>query len=432
MSLRLTKQLKILFLDQSGNVGGAELSLLDVVTPYREHCTVCLFEDGLFRHFLEERQIRVHVLERATFSVGKKFSLLQSLGSLRQVIPLIQQVMRLSREHDVIYANTAKSFVVGAIASALSRRPLIYHLRDILSTEHFSRANQWVMVTLANCFAKLVIANSKATQAAFVAAGGEEKLTTVVYNGFQPKIYQSSAVQTLPIREELGLTQQFVVGHFSRLSPWKGQHVLLEALRHCPEDVTALFVGDALFGEQEYVQQLHQQVIELGLENRVRFIGFRSDIPQLMAACDLIAHTSTAPEPFGRVIVEAMLCSRPVVAAQAGGAMELVRHGKTGWLCLPNDPQSLADIIMDCRNRPQQAQTIAQQAQREASQRFHLNITNYRISQLLDRIPQRSSVIRRLADRAMNHRNHPSQTKMITRLEQEETHQRLHLDMIRR
>lgn len=63
-------------------------------------------------------------------------------------------------------------------------------------------------------------------------------------------------------------------------------------------------MGDALFGEQDYVQQLHQQVETLNLESQVKFLGFRSDIPQLMAACDLVAHTSTAPEPFGRVIVK--------------------------------------------------------------------------------------------------------------------------------
>jgi len=60
------------------------------------------------------------------------------------------------------------------------------------------------------------------------------------------------------------------VGHFSRLSPWKGQHVLLEALAHCPSD-DSNFSGDALFGEQDYVKHLHEQVAVLGLEERVRF-----------------------------------------------------------------------------------------------------------------------------------------------------------------
>ena len=89
-----------------------------------------------------------------------------------------------------------------------------------------------------------------------------------------------------------------------------------------------LLVGDALFGEYEYLEQLHHQVKRLGLGDRVHFLGFRSDIPQLMSLCDLIAHTSTAPEPFGRVIVEGMLCGKPVVAAAAATAAAQSLLGK--------------------------------------------------------------------------------------------------------
>lgn len=173
------------------------------------------------------------------------------------------------------------------------------------------------------------------------------------------------------------------MGHFSRLSSWKGQHVLLTALAQCPKDVTAVFVGDAMFGEQDYVQHLQEQVAVLGLEKRVQFLGFRSDVVPLMTACDLVAHTSTAPEPFGRVIVEAMLCGRPVVAAQAGGAVEIIESGKTGWLFAPGNSQQLAEIITTCRDQPEQAAIIGQQAQSQAGQHFDLTAINQQTAQLL-------------------------------------------------
>jgi glycosyltransferase involved in cell wall biosynthesis len=375
--------MKILFLDQSGNLGGAELCLLDIAQSQRDRCLVALFQGGSFQQELEKRQISVQVLSHQSCEIRKNSTIWQSLIGTGKLIPLILQVARLSRSFDVIYANTQKALVVGAIASLLSQRPLVYHLHDIISTDHFSPSNQRVIVTLANRFAAFVVANSKASREAFIAAGGRAEKTHVVYNGFNPKQYPVIPPQDCLQRKQLNLDGRFVVGCFSRLSPWKGQHILIKALSHCMERVSVVLVGDALFGEQEYVKQLQQQIADLGLEQRVHFLGFRSDIPSLMAACDLVAHTSVLPEPFGRVIVEAMLCQRPVVATSAGGVMELVHHGITGWLVPPDDPLKLADVIDECCAYPERASAIACRARNEAVKRFDLNVTNHRINQLL-------------------------------------------------
>lgn len=376
--------MKILFLDQSGKPGGAELCLIDIAKPYRDRCLVGLFADGPFRHFLEQQHIPVQILGTQLIQVRKGSSILEGLGSLKQLMPLVALVARKASEYNLIYANTQKALVVGALASFISRRPLVYHLHDILCAKHFSKTNRCLAVTLANRFASLVIANSKASQAAFVEAGGRLEITEVVYNGFEPELYQSPESNNLSqLRQQLGLDGQFVVGNFSRLSPWKGQHILIEALVHCPLDVTAILVGDALFGEEDYIKQLHAKVKVLGLEERVRFLGFHSNISQLMAVCDLVAHTSTAPEPFGRVIVEAMLCKRPVVAAQAGGAVELVETGINGFLVPPEDSQQLAKVIATCRNQPEVTATITQRAHDIASQRFQQTKINQQIAQLL-------------------------------------------------
>ncbi len=376
--------MKILFLDQSGKLGGAELCLLDIAKLHRDRSLVGLFADGSFREQLEQHQIPVRVLTTKAIQVRKDSSLLQGLSSFGQLLPLISRVVKLSRDYDLIYTNTQKALIVGAIASALSRRPFVHHLHDIVSDDHFSSINRRLIVSMAN-LASLVIANSEASQKAFVAAGGRAP-TQVVYNGFDPELYKNHQSRALQSRQALRLEHQFVVGHFSRLSPWKGQHVLIDALQHCPSHVVAVLVGDALFGEEEYVAQLHRQVAELGLGDRVHFLGFRSDIPELMSACNLVAHTSTAPEPFGRVIVEAMLCGTPVVAAEAGGAVELVEQGKTGWLCPPNAADHLADVINHCINHPDQVEAIAQHAQTVAMQRFNLTQTNQQIADLLDQL----------------------------------------------
>lgn len=400
--------MKILFLDQSGKLGGAELSLLDLAKFYRSSCLVSLFADGSFRRVLEQNKVPVRILSKRALKIHKDSNLWQSISNVGQLIPLISEVISISKSYDLIYANTQKAMVVGSIVSFVTKKPLVYHLRDILSLEHFSRVNRRLAVSLANRFASLVIANSNATKAAFVEAGGKERLVEVVYNGFALQKYldrsdrsdrqgvyadrrltETGEAETSPtllgttqLKQELNLEGRYIVGHFSRLSPWKGQHILIEALTHCPE-VTAILVGDALFGEHDYIEELHQQVKQLGLSDRVRFLGFRLDIPELMSMCDLVVHTSTAPEPFGRVIVEAMLCGQPIVATAAGGAVELIEHGQTGWLVPPGNILELAETIERCRQQSEITEAIARAGKVSAVERFDLSKIEQQIDCLL-------------------------------------------------
>ncbi|MEO1374448.1 MAG: glycosyltransferase family 4 protein [Cyanobacteria bacterium J06635_10] len=381
--------MKILFLDQSGKPGGAELCLIDIAKPYQKNCLVGLFADGSFKELLEKNHIPVQVLTNQAIQVKKESSLTQGLASITQLAPLITKVIKIARNYDLIYANTQKALVIGAIASFLARRPLVFHLHDILSPEHFSQTNRRIAVTLANR-ASLVIANSQASKKAFIEAGGNAKLVEIVYNGFDPQNYINNESNIKQIRQKLELDNKFIIGHFSRLAPWKGQHILIEALAKCPPEVAVILVGDALFGEQDYVKELHQQIEALQLQNRVKFLGFRNDIPPLMAACDLVAHTSTSPEPFGRVIVEAMLSGTPVVAAASGGAVELVEPGINGFLATPGNPQELTEVINTCLQDKQKTDAIAKTARNTASQRFNVANISQQIAQLLGKLGVRS------------------------------------------
>ena len=375
--------MNILFLDQTGKLGGAQLSLLDIAKSYRSSCLVALFEDGPFKKRLEDHQVPVQVISDRGIQVQQQSGLMRGLMSIPNILSLARTVADLSKGYDLIYANTQKALIVGAIASAWSRKPLVSHLHDILTKEHFSLVNRKISVGFTNQFASLVITDSEATKTAYLAAGGRLDITETVYYGFEIEPYLNIVPKPAHVRESLGLSEKFIVGHFSRLSPWKGQHVLIEALQYCPESVIAMFVGDALFGEDDYVAQLHAQVEKLGLQDRVKFLGFRSDVSQLMAACDLVAHTSTSAEPFGRVIVEAMLCNRPVVAAADGGAVEIVTHGKTGWSTTPGDARPLAEVINQCMNDTSGSAAIAYAGHLEAIDRFHIDKTMQEIDRML-------------------------------------------------
>ncbi|MGP1384731.1 MAG: glycosyltransferase family 4 protein [Thainema sp.] len=377
--------MKVLFLDQSNSLGGAELCLADIVQSFNKGALVGVFNEGAFPEYLRQLNIPVQVLMEEAITVRKDSHLLAGLKSLRQLLPLIFNIVQISQKYDLLYINTPKALIAGAVASFLSGRLFVYHLHDIVSPEHFSITNRRILVTLANR-ASLIIANSEASREAFIKAGGQSNLVHVVHNGFRAEDYDVAESAYQQLRRELKLSDKFVVGSFSRLSPWKGQHVLIEALTHCPNNVVVLLVGDALFGEHDYVAELHRLIQVYNLHDRVHFLGFRSDIAPLMHACDVVAHTSTFPEPFGRVIVEAMLCGTPVVATAAGGALELIDHSYTGWLYSPGNSEKLGDLINYCAKNPEAIQNVAAAAKEIAGSKYRISRINGQIKKLLRNI----------------------------------------------
>jgi glycosyltransferase involved in cell wall biosynthesis len=110
----------------------------------------------------------------------------------------------------------------------------------------------------------------------------------------------------------------------------------------------------------------------LGLSQHVIFTGFRSDVAQIMAMSDLIVHSASEPEPFGRVVVEAMLAGRPVVATAAGGVLDIVEDNVTGITVPPKDAVAMARAIDYLLQNPTTARTMGQRAQEEANKRFSI------------------------------------------------------------
>jgi glycosyltransferase involved in cell wall biosynthesis len=362
---------RVLFIDHVGTLGGGELSLVDVARAYRETSTFVLLADGPFRERLVSEGVRVEVIDggNALHAVRRE-SKWPGLKAASRAVALSRRVARLAREHDCLHANSQKAFVVACLAGLLARRPVIWDLNDLLIPAHFSRTNIRIDVALANHVARRVIANSQASAAAFVAQGGSQHKVRVVYNGIAIDPFDAvTDADVAAVRQELALDEGPVVGVFGRLGEWKGQDVALEAMCHLPR-VRLLLVGDALFGEERYRDGLRAQAARLGLTDRVRFLGFRCDVPRLMRLVDAVLHTSTAPEPFGRVIVEGMLAQRPVVATRAGAVEEILEDGVTGILVSPGDPVALAAAVRELLADPDRARRIAKAARASAEARF--------------------------------------------------------------
>lgn len=333
---------RVLFVNHTSTVSGGEMVLLDAVKPW-PGATAFLFEDGPLAPAMRDRGLAV---VRARHGAG--LSAIRRDGPLRRAVPLAGRlaattldVALAARGHDVVYANSQKAFVLAAIATGLVRRPLIWHLHDILDGAHFGRAQRGLQIRLANARAARVVVPSTAAADAFVAAGGRAARVEVVPNGLD---LDAEPGDPAALRARLGLPAGPLVGVFSRLAPWKGQHVVLEALTRLP-DVGCIVAGAALFGEDAYAAELRARVSERGLGDRVRFLGQRDDVARLMRAVDAVIHPSIAPEPFGRTLVEAMLVGVPVIASDAGAAAEILDRGAAGTLVPPGDAAALAEAV---------------------------------------------------------------------------------------
>ena len=364
---------KILFIDHTAVMGGAELCLVDLATAYINRGKVLLFQDGNLKNHLQNLGVEVSIAKASKTMLNLRTSGgLNSLITIPELWNLAGQIAREARGYDLIVANSQKAFVTAALATLRGSPPVLWYLHDILTAKHFSRVNRQIAVFLANRFAAKILVNSQATGKAFVAAGGK-KPYDVIYNGFDARKFDAVADEEIAkVRSELGIGNAPLVGLFSRLSYWKGQHILLSAVKDLPE-VHVILVGDALFGEEEYVAELKALAAIPELKGRIHWLGFRNDIPALMKACDIIAHTSTEPEPFGRVIVEGQLAQKPVIASAAGGALELIEDGVSGCLFPLEDVATLSKQIERLVSDRSLANKIAQLGYTNAKTNFALD-----------------------------------------------------------
>jgi hypothetical protein len=151
----------VLFVDHTGELGGAELSLLSIVRNLPLSCQVLLLSDGPFREKLQDAGVSVEVLagNSSLHAIRRDSRMRSILFSLPAVFSIVRNIARKARQYDIIYANTQKAFVIAALASVVCRRPVIWHLHDILNADHFSIYTRKVVVFLANLRASRVIAN---------------------------------------------------------------------------------------------------------------------------------------------------------------------------------------------------------------------------------------------------------------------------------
>ena len=361
---------KILYIDHTAQLSGAELALLNLIRHLdtsRFAPAVLLFTDGPLADQLRRAGIPVHILaldseinNTTRHAAGKSSAL--KIGKLFKMLRFILKLRRAISESNphIVHANSLKADILGGIAGRLAGKPVIWHIHDRFTEDYLPRRVVKIMRRLLRVIPRAVIANSRATAETLLLHPAKPAI--IAYPGIDPlpllPVPPPSPAPDTTVNSVRPSRRVIMVG---RICPWKGQDIFIRAaaLIH-PQlpDVRFEIAGSALFGEHIYENQVRQLVQTLGLQNVVSFLGFRSDVPELISQADLLVHASTTPEPFGQVIVQAMAAGKPVVATRGGGVPEIVLETKTGLLVPMGDPSAMAAAIITIMNNPDQAKAM--------------------------------------------------------------------------
>lgn len=344
----------ILHLSSSSGPGGAESVMAHIATGLdasRYRSVACLFRDGWLRGRCEASGIETHVVRLA-----RKMD----LGWLRTFSRMVRRCnVKLIHAHE-FGANT-----YGAIAARLLGLPLV---ATVHGRQYFpERATRRAAYRILSRMATLVAVSEDVKRLLVEVTGAAERHIRVVHNGIAG--WASPAPDDLARRRAaLGVgPDERIVGVVGSLYGIKGHRYLLDAAPHIlrAEPATRFcIVGGGQLGAE-----LRAQAVELGLAERVRFLGFRTDVRDLLPLFDVFALPSLS-EGLSIALLEAMAAARPVVATCVGGNPELVTDGETGLLVPAADARRLAEAVTRLLLDAGEARRLGENAMNRVTQRF--------------------------------------------------------------
>lgn len=364
----------VCYVQGSSEVGGSDVCLLRLVgglDKRRYQPLVVLPGDGPLVGSLRAAGARVVFLPMMQLRSVRSAS--YQLRYALRFWPTVFGLARLIRREQVRLVHSNSLYIsYGAWAAMLAGVPHIWHIREIPGfPPHVMRAVGGLVVGLSAC----VIAMSGAVATALHQRNSKIQ---VIADGIDVETFRA-AHGAPTIREELGIEAGVpLVGFVGRLDPWKGAHVFVRAAervaRRSP-DARFVVCGGPLAGHSDYAERLKALAARLGLDGRIIFTDWRyppARMAEVMAALDVLVHTSVEPEPFGLVLLEAMASSKPVIASRAGGPIEIVDDGVTGILVPPGRHHQLAREILTLIGDPALARRLGQAGQARALELFSL------------------------------------------------------------
>ena len=244
------------------------------------------------------------------------------------------------RKCRLIHCHDAHSAAIGAAAASLAKVPLRIMSRRVDFALKKNVLSRLKYLKDVDC----IIAISEGVRDVLLEGGVPAERIEVIPSGIDFSVYEYPASRDY-IRKELSFGEEdYLVGIIAHLADHKGHKYLIEATKILRDKAPRIKV--IIVGEGPLRLDLDKQVNQSGLEDMVFFLGFREDIPQILASLDLFVLSSYL-EGLGSILLDAMASSLPIVATRVGGIPEVVKDGKTGILVSARNPAALAEAIFN-------------------------------------------------------------------------------------
>ena len=249
---------------------------------------------------------------------------------------------------DLVYTNTS-TLISPSIAAKFAGIPSIFHIHEIPNSNLlYSR----FITAILNIFSTEIICVSKSVYDFWIKNGSKKFKTKIIYNGFNIKKPKSKNLSN----------DKIVFTSISRIIPYKGHSLLIrifDILFKKNNNIYLQIVGDTLPAYQKYLNELKVDIKKRGLNNRIKFLGFREDVISILDKSNFFIHTPLSPDPLPTVIFEAIMCKTPVITNNLGGAYEILDEGNNG-LIIKNDlvEESAKKILAYLDKKKQQNKNV--------------------------------------------------------------------------
>ena len=342
----ISQKKNILLLHSSNDLYGASkifLQLIDLFISKNFNVHVVLPEEGKLDDHLNKKDITVSYHELGV--LRKKY--LSPLGLINRLVSNIKAIKFLStyiKDHsiDLVYTNTS-TILCGGIAAKKNDVPSLFHVHEIPTG---NKLYEFFSGKIINRISSKVLTVSNSVKSHWLKNIDENKIERI-YNGI---IFNKTDSLIKLERNQ----DDFVITSVARLIPYKGHGYFIdianELIKKSPK-FKFLIVGDTLPSYVSYEKSIKQKVNDLGLENQIKFLGFRNEVSSILKQSDLFIHPAIAPDPLPTVLFESLHNDLPSVATNLGGAIEILDNGNNGLLIPYNDPKKAANLINEyCSN----------------------------------------------------------------------------------